>query len=85
MPLSFIEQYENELRKNAEDKANAKIEIFKKESEDKVKAIKKESEDKVKAIKENSEQFFSEIYANADNLGLSDFQKEILFSTSVKF
>ena len=74
MTSSFLEDYENELKKNAEDKANAKIEIFK-----------KESEDKVKAIKENSEQFFSEIYANADNLGLSDFQKEILFSTSVKF
>ena len=73
MTSSFLEDYENELKKNAEDKANAKIEIFK-----------KESEDKVKAIKENSEQFFSEINDNAEKLGLSDSQKKMLFSTTIK-
>ena len=75
MTSSFIEKRENRLKKAIAD-AKAENDIIKKESE----AIKKESE----AIKENSRQFFSEINNNADKLNLSDSQKKILFSTTIK-
>lgn len=76
MTSSFIiEKRENRLKKAIAD-AKAENDIIKKESE----AIKRESE----AIKENSRQFFSEINNNADKLNLSDSQKKILFSTTIK-
>ena len=78
--LSFIENYENELKKETE-KVKAEYENFKNEAEARVEDARAET----RAIKENSEQFFSEINSNAEKLGLSDCQKEILFSTSVKF
>ena len=92
--LSFIENYENELKKETE-KVKAEYENFKNEAEARVEDARIEAEDarieaedaraETRAIKENSEQFFSEINSNAEKLGLSDCQKEILFSTSVKF
>ena len=76
MTSSFIiEKRENRLKKAIAD-AKAENDIIKKEFE----AIKRESE----AIKENSRQFFSEINNNADKLNLSDSQKKILFSTTIK-
>ena len=76
MTSSFIiENRENRLKKAIAD-AKAENDIIKKEFE----AIKRESE----AIKENSRQFFSEINNNADKLNLSDSQKKILFSTTIK-
>ena len=83
MTSSFIEKRENRLKKAIAD-AKAENDIIKKESE----AIKRESEAikrESEAIKENSRQFFSEINNNADKLNLSDSQKKILFSTTIKF
>ena len=82
MTSSFIEKRENRLKKAIAD-AKAENDIIKKESE----AIKRESEaikEESEAIKENSRQFFSEINNNADKLNLSDSQKKILFSTTIK-
>ena len=82
MTSSFIEKRENRLKKAIAD-AKAENDIIKKESE----AIKRESEAikrESEAIKENSRQFFSEINNNADKLNLSDSQKKILFSTTIK-
>ena len=75
MSSLFIEKRENELKKALAD-AKAENHVIKKELE----SIKKEFE----AIRENSKQFFSEINRNADKLNLSDSQKKILFSTSIK-
>ena len=91
MTSSFIiEKRENRLKKAIAD-AKAENDIIKKEFEaikreseaikEESEAIKRESE----AIKKNSRQFFSEINNNADKLNLSDFQKKILFSTTIKF
>jgi len=69
MTSSFIiEKRENKLKKAL---AYAKPEND---------AIKKE----YGAIRESSKQFFSEINRNADKLNLSDSQKKILFSITVK-
>ena len=80
MTSSFIENYENELKKETE-KVKAEYENFKNEAEARVEDARAET----RAIKENSEQFFSEINSNAEKLGLSDSQKKVLFSTTIKF
>ncbi|MBR0272027.1 MAG: hypothetical protein IJQ68_08605 [Methanobrevibacter sp.] len=101
MSLSFIEQYENELKKETE-KVKTEYENFKNEAEARIEDAEarvedaevrvedaevrvEDARDETRTIKENCEQFFSEINSNAEKLGLSDSQKEILFSTSVKF
>ena len=83
MTSSFIEKRENKLKKALAD-AKAENDAIKRESE----SIKKESESIKKeseSIRESSKQFFSEINRNADKLNLSDSQKKILFSTTIKF
>ena len=97
MTSSFIEKRENRLKKAIAD-AKAENDIIKRESEAikrESEAIKRESEaikresEAIKEnsrqfFKENSRQFFSEINNNADKLNLSDSQKKILFSTTIK-
>ena len=122
MTSSFIENYENELKKETE-KVKTEYENFKNEAEARIEdaearvedaearvedaearvddaearvedaearvedaeARVEDARDETRTIKENSEQFFSEINSNAEKLGLSDSQKKVLFSTTIKF